>query len=77
MTEAVILDLLKLLESFHPEEYLPPLVTAREIQDLLEISPGPDVGKAINLLRQAELQNVVKDRAEAMIFLQGLQEKGD
>lgn len=77
LPEPVVLDLLQLLEAFLPEALLPPLVSAMEIQELLGILPGPEVGKVIKQLRLAELQDAIRDRTDAIAFLHGLQEKGD
>jgi hypothetical protein len=44
----------------------PALLSGEEVQALLEIGPGPAVGTALARVRRAQVEGVVRDRAEAI-----------
>jgi tRNA nucleotidyltransferase/poly(A) polymerase len=48
----------------------PRLVTGGEVQELLEIPPGPEVGKALAAVRQAQVDGAVRTREEAVALLE-------
>jgi tRNA nucleotidyltransferase/poly(A) polymerase len=50
----------------------PRLLTGGEIQDLLEIPPGPQVGQAVAALREAQVEGRVRTREEAVALLKEL-----
>jgi hypothetical protein len=47
----------------------PRLLTGGEVQELLGIPPGPEVGKALAAVRQAQVDGKVRTRAEAVELL--------
>jgi tRNA nucleotidyltransferase/poly(A) polymerase len=47
----------------------PRLVTGEEVQKLLGISPGPEVGRALAAVRQAQIDGRVRTREEAVAML--------
>ena len=49
----------------------PRLVTGAEVQELLGIPPGPEVGKALATLRQAQIDGRVRTKEEAIALLRG------
>jgi len=49
----------------------PRLVTGEEVQKLLGISPGPEVGRALAAVRQAQIDGRVRTREEAVAMLGG------
>ena len=49
----------------------PRLLTGEEVQELLGIAPGPEVGKALASLRQAQVDGTVRTREEAVAMLSG------
>jgi len=49
----------------------PPLLTGREVMDELGISPGPGVGRALEALREAQVQGLVRTPDEAREYLRG------
>ncbi|MFL6234787.1 MAG: hypothetical protein ACJ76N_16760 [Thermoanaerobaculia bacterium] len=49
----------------------PRLLTGSEVQELLGIPPGPEVGKALAAVRQAQVDGKVRTREEAVGLLQG------
>jgi len=49
----------------------PRLVTGAEVQELLGIPPGPEVGKALAALRQAQVDGEVRTKEEALELLRG------
>ena len=46
-----------------------PLLDGDEIQSLLGIGPGPDIGTAVDLLRRAQVEGRVSDRTGAEALL--------
>lgn len=57
------------VKELHPLQIRKRLLTGRDIQDLLNISPGPIIGRALNELEIAELEGRVKTREEAAVWL--------
>jgi tRNA nucleotidyltransferase/poly(A) polymerase len=51
----------------------PRLVTGEEVQELLGVEPGPAVGRALAALARAQVDGLVKTRAEAERFLRDRQ----
>lgn len=49
----------------------PRLVTGDEVRDLLELPPGPELGGALERLRQAQVDGRVRTREEAVAWLTG------
>ncbi len=54
------------LKSLKPVEENPPLVTGHDVMKLLGISPGPTVGEALSLVRQAQVEGTVSSKEEAL-----------
>jgi len=54
-------------EVAHP----PPLVTGRDVMSLLHIPPGPQVGRLLEAVREAQAEGQVRTREEALEFLRG------
>jgi tRNA nucleotidyltransferase/poly(A) polymerase len=50
----------------------PRLLTGGEVQDLLEIPPGPRIGEALTVLREAQVDGKVRTREEALALVKGL-----
>jgi poly(A) polymerase len=50
----------------------PPLINGHDLLTTLEMSPGPEVGRLLNLVREAQLDGEVKDRAEALDLARSL-----
>lgn len=50
----------------------PRLLTGGEVQELLGVGPGPAIGRALAALRQAQVENRVRTREEAVALLQAL-----
>jgi len=50
----------------------PRLVTGEEVQELLGIPPGPEVGKALATVRRAQVDGRVRTKEEAVGLLRGL-----
>jgi len=50
----------------------PPLLRGEEIMKLRGLSPGPEVGRLIEALREAQLEGAVKTATEAKKFIEGL-----
>ncbi len=48
----------------------PPLLSGEEVMELLGIAPGPEVGKALSLLREEQLSGRLSSREAARRFLQ-------
>jgi tRNA nucleotidyltransferase (CCA-adding enzyme) len=49
----------------------PRLLSGGEVQELLGVPPGPEVGKALAAVRQAQVDGKVRTRAEAVGLLRG------
>jgi tRNA nucleotidyltransferase/poly(A) polymerase len=49
----------------------PRLLTGEEVQELLGIPPGPEMGKALAAVRQAQIDGQVRTRVEAVEMLRG------
>ncbi len=49
----------------------PRLLTGGEVQELLAVPPGPEVGRALAAVRQAQVDGRVKTRGEAVALLRG------
>jgi len=49
----------------------PRLVTGDEVRELLELPPGPELGAALERLRQAQVDGRVRTREEAVAWLTG------
>ncbi len=49
----------------------PRLLTGGEVQELLGIPPGPEVGKALAAVLQAQVDGRVRTREEAVALLRG------
>jgi hypothetical protein len=49
----------------------PRLITGEEVQKLLGIAPGPEVGRALAAVRQAQVDGRVRTREEAVAMLGG------
>lgn len=49
----------------------PPLLTGREVMDELGMPPGPGVGRALEALREAQVQGLVRTPEEARGYLRG------
>ena len=49
----------------------PRLLSGEEVQELLGILPGPEMGKALAAIRQAQIDGKVRTREEAMELLRG------
>jgi tRNA nucleotidyltransferase (CCA-adding enzyme) len=47
----------------------PRLLTGAEIQELLGIPPGPEMGRVLSTVRQAQIDGIVRTKEEAMRFL--------
>jgi len=47
----------------------PRLLTGGEVQELLGVPPGPEVGKALAAVRQAQVDGKVRTREEAVGLL--------
>jgi poly(A) polymerase len=47
----------------------PPLIDGKGIMKLLGLKPGPEVGKIITKIREAQLEGRVKTAAEAKRFV--------
>jgi putative nucleotidyltransferase with HDIG domain len=59
----------ELLHKFYQErdQTLPrPLLSGHEVLDELDIEPGPEVGRLLELLREAQATGVVRDRGQAL-----------
>ncbi len=55
----------------HDEVVAPPLLlSGGEVMALLGLSPGPQVGQALEALREAQAAGEVRSREEAVVFLQ-------
>jgi tRNA nucleotidyltransferase/poly(A) polymerase len=50
----------------------PRLLTGGEVQELLGLGPGPEIGRALAALRQAQVENRVRTREEAVAWVQAL-----
>ncbi len=65
-------DHLWLLEQYYEESEvlkLPPLLNGKEVMALLELSPGPDIGKAIEALKEVHQLGDVSTADEAKVWL--------
>jgi tRNA nucleotidyltransferase/poly(A) polymerase len=51
----------------------PRLITGEEVQKLLGIAPGPEVGRALAAVRQAQIDGRVRTREEAVAMLGGVE----
>jgi tRNA nucleotidyltransferase/poly(A) polymerase len=72
---------LQVLEFFKDKDIVhpPPLITGHDVMALGYL-PGPRVGQILNLLRQKQVEGEIKNREEALKFIQekfGLQERGN
>jgi tRNA nucleotidyltransferase/poly(A) polymerase len=47
----------------------PRLVTGAEVQELLGIAPGPEVGRALAAVRQGQIDGAVRTREEALVVV--------
>lgn len=47
----------------------PRLLTGAEVQELLGIPPGPEMGRVLNAVRQAQIDGIVRTKEEAVRFL--------
>lgn len=68
----------KLYAEFRNEKLLPshlePLLDGKEVMDLLQLKPGPQVKKILTALHEAQLEGEVKTREEAIFFITKLQD---
>ncbi len=69
--EARLLDLYRQVSELRDQSIAaalaaPPLVNGRELMEHLGIGPGPEVGRLLNLLREAQLEGEVDDKAGAL-----------
>ncbi len=55
---------------------LEPLLNGKEIMELFNLPQGPIIGKVKKLLEQAQLDGLVKDKAEAIEYVRKLLEEG-
>jgi tRNA nucleotidyltransferase/poly(A) polymerase len=46
-----------------------PLLDGNEIMEFLKIQPGPRIGELLNLLRDAQLEGIVKTKDQALKFI--------
>lgn len=71
---ANLLDAIRpLLETWweKPEQVEPPsLIDGNEIMEVLSLTPGPQLGKLLSALREAQAVGDVKSRQEALLFLE-------
>jgi tRNA nucleotidyltransferase/poly(A) polymerase len=51
----------------------PRLISGEEVQQLLGIAPGPEVGRALAAVRQAQVDGRVRTREEAVAMVRGMQ----
>lgn len=66
-----LVNLVTGLLQFYFEQHLetiapPPLVNGRDIMDLLDIPPGPEIGRLLRLIEEAQAAGEVTTRAEAL-----------
>src|SRR5262249_13239855 len=47
----------------------PPLVSGNDVMDALGLSPGPEVGRLLTLVREAQALGIVADRQQALEWL--------
>ncbi|NPA94665.1 MAG: HD domain-containing protein [Thermodesulfobacteria bacterium] len=53
------------LKSLRPVEENPPLLTGHDVMSILGIEPGPVVGQALQLVKEAQVEGVISTRQEA------------
>ncbi|MEZ0329179.1 MAG: HD domain-containing protein [Dissulfuribacterales bacterium] len=57
------------VKELHPLQTRKRLLTGKDIQEILRISPGPEIGKALNELEIAELEGRITTREQASNWL--------
>jgi poly(A) polymerase len=61
---------------YYREEFslkpLRPLLNGRDIMEAMKLSPGEEVGKLLELVREAEIRGTVRTKREALEFLKNL-----
>jgi len=66
-------DLVALAAGEGPALFEPPrLLTGEDVQELLAIPPGPEVGKALAALEDAQVEGTVRSRDEAVELVKGM-----
>lgn len=69
---AALRPLMELARSEGPNLFDPPrLLTGEDVQELLAIPPGPEVGRALAAVREAQVEGTVRNREEAVALLTG------
>lgn len=64
---AALRPLVELAREEGPDLFAPPrLLSGEEVQEMLGISPGPEVGKALAAVRQAQVEGTVRNREQAV-----------
>lgn len=53
----------------------PPLINGRELMAALDLAPGPEVGRLLNLVRQAQLEGRVASRTSALALARARQRR--
>jgi poly(A) polymerase len=54
-----------------------PLLSGKEVMEILSVSPGPAVGKYLALVREEQLSGRLSNKEEAMDFLRGQKGSGE
>ncbi len=52
----------------------PPLISGRDVMEILSIAPGPEVGRHLRKVRELQVDQEIRTREEALAFLRGLRD---